>query len=147
MAMASSSIFFWRSFVSLVKFSYRSKFLVHVATGSEVMIIFFYKRLARNPGIANTPVWVLPSIWRLGQVSDTKFGTNVSNKMLLNAAKFQGYSFYLFWGIKKKPTEGRVKITSPCLRPPRIRQRFVVKNPLRLYWEKNMFNSLLGFYF
>ena len=31
---------------------------------------------------------------------DTKFGMNVSNRMLLNAAKFQGYSFYRFWVIK-----------------------------------------------
>ena len=37
---------------------------------------------------------------------DTKFGTNVSNRMLLNAAKFQGYSFYRFWVIKGKPTRG-----------------------------------------
>ena len=27
---------------------------------------------------------------------DTKFGTNVSNRMLLNAAKLQGYSFKVF---------------------------------------------------
>ena len=26
--------------------------------------------------------------------------------MLLNAAKFQGYSFYCFWVIKGKPTGG-----------------------------------------
>ena len=35
---------------------------------------------------------------------DAKFGVNVSNKTLLNAAKFQGYSFYRFWVIKEKPT-------------------------------------------
>ena len=35
---------------------------------------------------------------------DTKFGTNVSNRMLLNAANFQGYSFYRFRVIKGKPT-------------------------------------------
>ena len=35
---------------------------------------------------------------------DTKFGTNVSNKMLLNAAKFQGYSFYRSSVIKGRPT-------------------------------------------
>ena len=29
---------------------------------------------------------------------DTKFGTNVSNRMLLNAAKCQGYSFYSVGG-------------------------------------------------
>ena len=37
---------------------------------------------------------------------DTKFGTNVSNRMLLNAAKFQGYIFYRFLVIKGKPTGG-----------------------------------------
>ena len=97
---------FWRCFVSLVKFSYWSKFHVNIITDSGIMTIFFYKGLTRNPEIGNTPVWVLPNIWRLGQVMDTKFGTNVSNRMLLNAAKFQGYSFYRFWVIKGKPTGG-----------------------------------------
>ena len=67
--------------------------------------------MARNPEIGNTPVWILPNIWRLGRVMDTKFGTNGTNKMLLNAAKFQGYSFYCFWVIKGKPTV-RVKLPS-----------------------------------
>ena len=95
---------FWLCFVSLVKFSYWSKFHVNIITGSGIMTIFFYKGLTRNSEIKNTPVWVLPNIWRLGRVMDTKFGTNVSNRMLLNAAKFQGYSFYRFWVIKRKPT-------------------------------------------
>ena len=46
---------------------------------------------------------------------DTKFGKNVSNRMLLNVAKFQGYSFYRFWVIKGKPAGGS-KITP--LSPP-----------------------------
>ena len=50
------------------------------------MTIFFYKGLTRNPEIRNTPVLVFPDIWRLGQVRDTKFETNVSNETLLNAA-------------------------------------------------------------
>ena len=62
--------------------------------------------LTRNPEIGNTPVWVLPNISRLGQVMDTKFGTNFPNRILLNAAKFQDYSFYRFWVIKGKPTGG-----------------------------------------
>ena len=41
---------------------------------------------------------------------DTKFGTNVSNKTLLNAAKFQSYSSYIFGVIKGKPTRGVDKI-------------------------------------
>ena len=92
--------FFWRCFVFLVKFSYWSKFHVNIITGSGIMTIFFYKGLTRNPEIGNTHVWVFPNIWRLGRVMDTKFGTNVYNRMLLNAAKFQGYRFYRFWVIK-----------------------------------------------
>ena len=102
--------FFWHSFVCPAKFSYWSKFHVNIITGCGIMIIFFYKGLTRNPGIGNTPVWILPNIWRLGQLRD-KFGTNVSNKKLLNAAKCQGYSSYHFWVIKGKPTGD--KITAP----------------------------------
>ena len=54
----------------------------------------------------NAPVWTLPNIWRMRRVRDTIFGTNVCNKMLLNAAKCQVYSFYRFWVIKRKPTRG-----------------------------------------
>ena len=69
------------------------------------MAIFFYKGLTRNPEIGYTPVWVLCNIWRLGRVRNTKFDTDVSKKMLLNAVKCQGYSFYRFWVNKAKPTE------------------------------------------
>ena len=110
----------WRhphcDFVSIVTFSYCSKFHGNIITSFRVMTIFFYKRLSRNPEIGNTPVWVLPNIWRLGRVMDTKFGTNVSNRMLLNAAKCQGYSFYRFWVIKGKPTgweEGGITHPTP----------------------------------
>ena len=34
---------FWRCFVSLVKFSYWSKFHVNIITASVIMTIFFYK--------------------------------------------------------------------------------------------------------
>ena len=107
---------FWRCFVSLVNFSYWSKFHVNIMTGSGIITIFFYKGLTRTSKIGNTPVWVLPNIWRLGQVMDTEFGTNVSNKILMNAAKFQGYSSYPFWVIKGKPTRA-VKLPPA---PPRL---------------------------
>ena len=74
------------------------------------MSISFYKGLIRNPKIGNNPIWVFPSIWKLGQVRNKKFGTNVSNKILLNAAKCQSYSFYRFWVIKGKPTWGWVGV-------------------------------------
>ena len=59
---------FWRCFVSIVKFSYWSKFHVNIITGSGIMTIFFYKGLTRNSEIGNTHVWVFPNIWRLGWV-------------------------------------------------------------------------------
>ena len=68
--------------------------------------ILFYKGLTRNSEIRNTPVWVLPNLWRLGWAKDTKLGTNDPNKMLLNSEKQQDYSFYCFWVIKGEPTEG-----------------------------------------
>ena len=102
--------FFGCCFLSLVNLCYCSKFHVNIITGSRIMTIFFYKRLTRNPEIGNTPIWVLSNIWRLGQVMDTKLGMNVSNRMLLKAAKCQGYSFYLFWVIKGKPTRRWVKL-------------------------------------
>ena len=37
------------------------------------MTIFFYKGLSRKQENGNTPVWVLPNIWRLEWVRDTKF--------------------------------------------------------------------------
>ena len=121
--MTLSSIFFWYFFVSIVTFSYWSKFHINIITGSGVMTISFYKGLTRNPEIGNTPVWVLPNIWRLGRVMDTKFGTNVSNRMLLNAAKCQGYSFYRFWVIKGKST-GRVGWGTITPSPTQIRVKW-----------------------
>ena len=49
--------------------------------------------------------------WSLGQVRNTRLVTNVSNEMLLNAAKCKFYSFYRFWVIKGKLV-GVGKITS-----------------------------------
>ena len=57
--------FFGRYRVSLVRFSYWFKFHVNIITGSGVMTIFVYTGFTRNPEIGNTPVWVLPNIWRL----------------------------------------------------------------------------------
>ena len=72
-----------------IKFSYWFKFHVNIITGSVVMTSFLYKGLTRNPEIGNTPVWVLPNIWRLRRVRDTKFGTNVSKKLLLKFPPIQ----------------------------------------------------------
>ena len=84
--------------MSFIKFSYWSKFYGNIITSSGVLTISFYKGLTGNSEIRNTPVLTLLNIWRLGQVRNIKFGTNISNKMLLNAAKYHVYSFYRFLG-------------------------------------------------
>ena len=66
------------------------RFNINIITGSGVMTIIVYKELTRNPEIKNLPIWILPNIWRLGLLRDIKFGKNVSDKKLLNAAKCQG---------------------------------------------------------
>ena len=105
--MSSSRCHRWRWRVSLLRFSYCCKFQVNIITGSGVMAVF-YKGLARNLEIENTIAWVLFNIWRLGWVRVAKFGSNVSNEKLINAANCQVYSFYWFWVIKGKPrTMGR----------------------------------------
>ena len=57
--------------------------------------------MTRNPEIANTPVWILRNIWGLGQVRDITLA-DISNEMLQNAAKCQGYRFFHFWVINGK---------------------------------------------
>ena len=98
--MTSSSIFF-----SVVFFLWSS-----LVTDSRFMSISsLLLELWQFSFIRDWPeIWilVLPSIWRLGRVMDNKFDKNVSNRMLLNPAKFQGYNFYCFWIIKGKPTSG-----------------------------------------
>ena len=108
--------FFQGCFVSLVKFSYCSKFQVNIITGSTVMTI-----MAKNLEIRNNPTWILPKIWRLGRVMDSNFDTDVSKSMLLNDTKCQGYSQYRFWVIKAKLTGGGGRITPPSHHPPRLR--------------------------
>ena len=55
-----------------------------------------------------------------GRVRYSKFGTNVFNETLINAAKCQGYSFYRCWVIKGKPTEGKITPPPPPSPPTRL---------------------------
>ena len=76
------------------------------------MTIYFHKGLTRNPEMGNTRFLVLPNILRMGQVRNTKFGTDVSNKMLLNAAKCQGYNVSEFL---RENQQGRVSLSQIIL--------------------------------
>ena len=90
-------------FFDVVFFSYQVQLLVQVSCQCHHWF-WSYEVLTGIPEIRNTPVWVLVNIWRLRRVRDIKFGTHVSNKMLLYAGKCQGYSFCRFWVIKGKPS-------------------------------------------
>ena len=85
-----ASQFYLCCFVSFVKFSYWSKFHVNISTGSGVMAIYFYQGLTRNLEIRNTFICPLSGDW--GELGIPNL-TQMSNEMLLNAAKCQGYSF------------------------------------------------------
>ena len=87
-------------FLFLVKRSYWANFHINIITSSEVMKVFFCKGLIWNPEIRNTPVSIFPMVWRLRNLGIPNKRANISNEMLLRAAKSQGYSFYGFWIIK-----------------------------------------------
>ena len=80
-------------------------------TSLSVFLLSFVSLTELNPEIGNASFWVLFNMWRLGRIKDTKFGTGVSNEMLLYIAKYQGYSFYRLWGKVNKG--GGVWIISP----------------------------------
>ena len=113
--------FFWRCFISLINFRYLSKCHIRIIIGSWVMTILILWGINKKSKSQVAPVLVLLNIWRLGRVRDTKFGTNVSNKMLLNAAKRQGYSLYYFWVSKENQEGDKIK------HPPRLGLK-IVKN-------------------
>ena len=74
-----------------------------------ILELWQFSFIANCPEIQNSElppskVWSKSGDWGLGRVRDTKFAKNVSNKMLLNAGKCHGYSFYNFGVIKRKPS-------------------------------------------
>ena len=90
--------FLLKSFVSLLNFSYWSKFHVNIIADSGVMKLLLIwdwpETEYPHPSFAQN--------LETGSVRDI-FGTNVYNKMFLNTAKCQGYrfyNFYRFWVIK-----------------------------------------------
>ena len=91
-------IFFGGCFVSLVK-----------SLVLELWQIYFIKDW---PEIGNTPVWVLPNIWRWGELWITNLAQMflIAYYWMLQYAS--GYSLYRFWVIKGKPTE-EVKLPLP----------------------------------
>ena len=102
--MMSSSIF-WHCFVSLVKFSYWSKFHVNFITGSGVLAIFFYKGLTRNLEIGNTLVWVCPISGDWGKKGIPNLAGKICYWMLQNA---RITAFTISELLRKKQLGGKI---------------------------------------
>ena len=81
-----------------------------------VLELWHFSFIRDRPEIENPAVWVLLNICGLGQVRDTKLGTSVSSKLLLNSAICQGYSFCHFWVIMGE--------SYPTPTPPRFGSNF-----------------------
>ena len=121
-AITSSSIF-WRCFVSLVKFSYWPKFHVNIITGSGLWH-FFSQGIDQKPGNRKYPGQSFVQYLETGWVRDIKLSTDISNEILLNTTKCQGYILDYFWVIKGKPTGVEVKLPTN-LPPTQIRVDFM----------------------
>ena len=67
------SCYFWRCFVFLVKFSYWRKFHFNILSLVLELWQFSFIRDWSEIRKLKYPVWVLPIIWKLGRVRDTKF--------------------------------------------------------------------------
>ena len=120
---------FLRCRVSLVIFSYSSKFYFNIITGSGFMSILVYKALTRNPEISLDWVGPLSKLWR---VWDAKFGRNVSNWKFSWRCKMPDLQLSSFWVIKGKPAGavGRVNL------PTHI--RFNVDNVIKTPWKNKL---------
>ena len=91
-----------------------------MSISSLVLELWHFSFMTRNPKIGNTSVCVLPNIWGVVQLRNTKFGPNVSNKKLQNDNDPKcHYNIYRFWVIKGKPITG-VKYPTSILRLKRL---------------------------
>ena len=128
---------FWRCFVSLIKFSYWSEFHFNIITGSAVMTIFFINDWPeiRKSEILPSEFWPISEDW--GKLEIQSLAR--MSQMLLNAAKCHSYSLYSFWVIKGKSTRGEgVKL------PPPNRDGLKANINSLKWWDNSKSRSLLS---
>ena len=94
---------FWCGFISLVKFSYWSKFHVNITTGSGIMTIFFYKGLTRNPEIGNIPLCLISGDWDKLWIPDL---AQMSNRIFWMLQNFRVTAFTVFELLRENQLRG-----------------------------------------
>ena len=65
------------------------------------IVLFLLSSLVTGPSFKYLRLSFSQYLKTGGQVRNTKFGTNFSNEMLLNAAKCQGYTHQIFSTLKR----------------------------------------------
>ena len=113
--MKPLSNFFWHCFVSLVRFSYWSKFHVNIITGSGVMTILVYKRLTRIWKSEILPSGFFPISGNCGELwipnlAPMSLISYWILQKLLNSVKHQGYNIYRFLVTRGKSTGGNTPL-------------------------------------
>ena len=133
--MTPSSIFFFWSFpVSLVKFSYWSKFFCQYRDVPGVMTIFVIKGFTRKSEIVNNPVWVLPNIWRLGKLGTSNLALLPLIKSYWMLQKTRAAAFTFSEVLRESQQRGKVNLPPPPLRS-------------GLIGDFRLFNRILNFSF
>ena len=66
-------------------------------------------------------------VWRLERVRDTKFSTDVTNEMLPDAAKRQGYTFTVSELLRENQQRGGESKVTPSPPQVRVKDKYLLK--------------------
>ena len=128
--MTSSLIFFWRCFVSLVKFSYWSKFHVNIINGSGIMTISFIRDWPeiRKSEIPPSEFCPISRDWGKLWIPNLVRMSLIECYWMLQIPGLQLLPFLSYWG---KTSWGGSKIIHHP--PPQIRVKYL---SMKMNWEK-----------
>ena len=108
---------FWRCHLSLVKFSYWSKFHVNIMTAFGVMTIFAHKGLTRNPEIGNTPSEFCPVSEGWGELGRPNLARMYLIKYYWTLQNIRVAAFTVSELLRENQQDGCGKIIPP---PPKL---------------------------
>ena len=126
--------FFWRCFVPLIKFSSGSSFMLISSLVLELWQFYFIEdwKEIRKWEIPPSGFCPISGDWDKLWILNLARMSLIEYYWLLQNAR--GYSFYHFWYIKGKPTEG-VKLPPPL--PP------LTQNRVKSDWENKKYSKCL----
>ena len=116
--------FFWRCFVSLVNFSYWSKFHVNIITGSGIMTIFFYKGWPeiRKSEIPLSDFCPISGDWGELWIRNLAWLSLIECYWMLRNSKVTAFTVF---ELLREIQLGGIKLPPPP-RPTQIRVKFII---------------------